>query len=111
MPKRSSNPDEPAEDSLMNARGRSSGNADRKRQFRETARDILHMAKVKRQRGEAVDTAGAGARALEQAYRLGFDDALKGPQGSGADDATAQGSAPTSDAMAWTLIPPRTRSA
>jgi hypothetical protein len=94
----------------MNARGRSSGNADRKRQFRETARDILHMAKVKRQRGEAVDTAGAVARAMEQAYRLGFDDALKGPQGSGAHDATAQGSAPTNDAMAWTLIPPRTRS-
>jgi hypothetical protein len=68
------------------------------------------MAKVKRQRGEAVDTAGAVARAMEQAYRLGFDDALKGPQGSGADGATAQGSAPTSDAMAWTLIPPRTRS-
>ena len=94
----------------MNTRSRSSGNADRKRQFRETARDILHMAKVKRQMGEAVDTAGAVARAMEQAYRLGFDDALKGPEGTGADGATAQAAAPDSDAMTWTLIPARTRS-
>jgi hypothetical protein len=94
----------------MNTRSRSSGNADRKRQFRETARDILHMAKVKRQMGEAVDTAGAVARAMERAYRLGFDDASKGSEGSGADDATAQAGAPNSDAMTWTLIPARTRS-
>jgi hypothetical protein len=43
----------------MTKRDRPPGNADRKRQFRETARDILHMAKVKRQFGEPVDTAGA----------------------------------------------------
>ena len=110
MPKRSSNPDDPVEQSLMNTQSRSSGNADRKRQFRETARHILHMAKVKRQMGEAVDTAGAVARAMEQAYRLGFDDVLKGPEGSGADDATALASAANSDAMTWTLIPARTRS-
>jgi hypothetical protein len=96
--------------SLTNTRSRSSGNADRKRQFRETARDILRMAKVKRQMGEAVDTAGAVARAMEQAYRLGFDDALKGPESSGADDATALASTANSDAMTWTLIPARTRS-
>ena len=94
----------------MTKRGRPPGNADRKRQFRETARDILHMAKVKRQFGEAVDTAGAVARAMEQAYRLGFEDALKGPAASEVNDVVTQVSAPSSDAMNWTLIPPRTRS-
>jgi len=70
----------------MTKRSRPPGNADRKRQFRETVRDILHMAKVKRQFGEAVDTAGAVARAMEQAYRLGFKDALKGPAASEVND-------------------------
>jgi hypothetical protein len=41
------------------------GYVDRKRQFRETARNILHMAKVKRQMGDAVDAAGSVARAME----------------------------------------------
>ncbi len=43
------------------------------------------MAKVMRQFGEAVDAAGAVARAMEQAYRMGFEDALKGPSASGVD--------------------------
>ena len=93
----------------MSKRGGPPGNADRKRQFRETARNILHMAKVKRQFGEAVDAAGSVARAMEQAYRLGFEDALK----RAADPETGEGLAPPtaaqSDAMTWTLIPPRTR--
>jgi hypothetical protein len=91
-------------------RSRSPGNADRKRRFRETARDILHMAKVKRQMGEAVDTAGAVARAMDQAYRMGYDDAVNKPTGSGTDATPAPASVPHSDAMEWTLIPPRTRS-
>lgn len=63
---------------------RPSGYADRKRQFRETARDILHMAKVKRQSGEAVDAADAVSTV--------------GPA-----------VAPHNEALDWTLIPPRTR--
>jgi hypothetical protein len=93
----------------MTTRVRPAGVADRKRQFRETARNILHMAKVKKQFGEAVDTAGALARAMEQAYRLGFEDASRGPDAL-ARDAVVAGGAPDSDAMQWTLIPPRTRS-
>ena len=110
MLKKSSSPGEPLEHSPMTKRDRPPGNADRKRRFRETARDILHMAKVKRQFGEAVDTAGAVARAMEQAYRLGFEDALKGPAASEVNDVVTQVGAPSSDAMNWTLIPPRTRS-
>lgn len=93
----------------MSKRGAPPGNADRKRQFRETARDILHMAKVKRQFGEAVDAAGAVARAMEQAYRMGFEDALRGAAESEAGDALTPPDPAHSDAMAWTLIPPRTR--
>ena len=51
----------------------------RKIRFRETARTILRTDRVKRQLGEAVDTAGAMARAMDQAYRLGFEDALADP--------------------------------
>ena len=109
MPKRSSNRHK-REVSLMAARARLPGNADRKRQFRETARDLLHMSKVKRQMGEAVDTAGTLARAMEQAYRMGFEDALKGPADLAPHTPNAPEDAP-SEAMNWTLIPPRTRSA
>ena len=93
----------------MTKRGGPPGDANRKRQFRETARDILHMAKVKRQFGEAVDAAGAVARAMEQAYRLGFEDALKGAAESEAAEASTQPDPAHNDAMRWTLIPPRTR--
>jgi len=92
----------------MSIRG-PSGNADRKRRFRETARDILHMAKVKRQFGQAVDAAGAVASAMERAYRFGFEDALKGSAGSKVDNASASASEAPDDAMLWTMIPPRTR--
>jgi hypothetical protein len=40
------------------------------------------MAKVKRQFGEAVDTAGAVARAMERAYQLGFEEVSKGSAAS-----------------------------
>jgi hypothetical protein len=93
----------------MSTGDRAAGNANRKRQFRETARDILHVAKAKRRLGEAVDTAGAVARAMEQAYRLGFDDALKGPVTAAENPVIAPVETPGSDAMNWTLIPPRTR--
>ena len=79
--------------------------ADRKRRFRETARHILHMSKVKRQMGEATDTAGTIARAMEQAYRMGLDDAVRGP----AEIRNAPAVPASDDAMEWSLIPPRTR--
>jgi hypothetical protein len=59
--------------------------------------------------GRATDTAGSLARSMEQAYRLGFEDALKGPEASTTDPVLAPQSTPESDAMTWTLIPPRTR--
>src|ERR1700733_1573336 len=110
MRKKSSNPHERFERSSMSTRDRATGNADRKRQFRETARNILHVAKAKRRLGDAVDTAGAVARAMEQAYRLGFEEALQGPVAAGANPGIAPVETPCSGAMNWTLIPPRTRS-
>ena len=109
MRKRSSNPDEAHELDGMTAPNRPSSNADRKRQFRETARDILHMDKVKRQMGRATDTAGSLARSMEQAYRLGFEDALKGPEAPTTGLVLVPQDTPDSAAMTWTLIPPRTR--
>ena len=93
----------------MSKRGGPPGSAARKRQFRETARDILHMAKVKRQFGEAVDAAGAVARAMEQAYRLGFEEALTGAAAAEAGEDLVPPGAANPDALPWTLIPPRTR--
>jgi hypothetical protein len=110
MRKKSSNPHERFWRSAMSTRARPTGNADRKRQFRETARNILHVAKGKRRLGNAVDTAGAVARAMEQAYRLGFEQGLKGPVAAVANPVIAAVDAPNSGAMNWTLIPPRTRS-
>jgi hypothetical protein len=110
MPKKSSSPHERLKRSPMSAQHRPTGNADRKRQFRETARNILQVAKGKRRLGDAVDTAGAVARAMEQAYRLGFEEALKGRVAAVANPVIAAVEAPNSDAMNWTLIPPRPRS-
>ena len=93
----------------MIPRARAMGNADRQRQFRETARDILQVAKAKRRLGEAVDTAGAVARAMEQAYRLGFAAALQGPMAVEATPVIAPVEVADGEAMNWTLIPPRTR--
>jgi hypothetical protein len=93
-------------------RSRTPVNAERKRLFRETARDILLNAKVKRRFGEAVDTAGAVARAMQQAYRMGFDDAVNQVTGSAPTAAVSTASVPTetsADALEWSTIPPRTR--
>ena len=79
----------------------------RKIRFRETARTILHTDRAKRQFGQAVDTAGAISRAMEKAYRLGFEDALSDHL---TRKPTLSSDAETSDAMSWELIPPRTRS-
>jgi hypothetical protein len=65
------------------------------------------MAKVRRQFGEAVDTAGAIASAMERAYRLGTEEALREP----ALPAPSPQDSPGAHALTWTLIPPRIRSA
>ncbi len=87
--------------------------ADRKRRFRETARNILRMDRVKRQFREAVDTAGAMVRAMEQAYRLGFEEALKDPAASKpspvAEERATEIDGESGDAMTWAKIPPRRR--
>ena len=69
------------------------------------------MAKVKRQFGEAVDTAGAVASAMERAYQLGFEESSKGSTASTPEVAVANGTAAheRDDAMSWTAIPARTR--
>jgi hypothetical protein len=82
-------------------------NADplRKIRFREAARAIVAKDRYDRKYGRAVDTAGAIARAMEQAYRQGFE--------------TAQSERPipsrktpdAEDSLDWVLIPPRPRSA
>jgi hypothetical protein len=71
------------------------------------------MDRVKRQFREAVDTAGAMARAMEQAYRLGFEEALKDPAASKpspvAEERATEIDGESGDAMTWAKIPPRTR--
>ena len=82
-------------------------NADplRKIRFREAARAIVAKDRYDRKYGRAVDTAGAIARAMEQAYRQGFETAqLERPvPSSKPPDAE--------DALDWVLIPPTPRSA
>ncbi len=70
--------------------------------FRDEARDIVRKDRDDRRDGRSVDTAGAVARALERAYRLGFEEA-QGEPGRG-------GGASTGDAIAWELVPRRPRS-
>jgi hypothetical protein len=81
----------------------------RKIRFRETARNILRTDRVKRQFGQAVDTGGALARAMEQAYRLGFEDALADPSDRKEQPVGPDAEGQPGDAMSWTSIPPRTR--
>lgn len=50
----------------------------RKARFREEARLIVQKDRYDRGRGVTVDTAGAIARALDRAYRMGFDEATAG---------------------------------
>jgi hypothetical protein len=47
---------------------------------------------------------------MEQAYRLGFAEALKGPVVAAPNPVIASVDAPNCDSMNWTLIPARTRS-
>ena len=76
----------------------------RKVRFREAARDIVAKDRYDRRAGLAVDTAGAIARALERAYRQGFEDAQsQTPAAAEPVDAEA--------ALEWALIPPRPRAA
>lgn len=77
----------------------------RKARFRELAREIVFKDRQDRRSGYAVDTAGSIARALERAFREGFDAAqIDGPRHAAAallDDGP----------MEWALIPPRPRTA
>lgn len=76
----------------------------RKARFREAARAIVGKDRQDRKYGFAVDTAGAIARAMEQAYRQGFADAQAEPKPTTTlPDAAG--------AMEWALIPPRPRTA
>jgi len=77
----------------------------RKARFREIARDIVAKDRSDRKHGFAVDTAGAIARAIERAYRQGFEDAQLGPMPKAAIVAN------TEETIDWTLIPPRPRNA
>jgi len=78
----------------------------RKVRFREEARDIVAKDRRDRQYGYAVDTAGAIARALERAYRQGFEDAQQ-PDGP----VPPPEPTPPDGPLEWVLIPPRPRTA
>jgi len=71
--------------------------------FRDVGRDIVRKDRDGRKAGRSVDTAGAIARALERAYRLGFEDAQRGTP--------VRMVLPPDAPMAWDLIPRRPRSA
>jgi hypothetical protein len=76
----------------------------RKARFREAARDIVAKDRYDRKYGRAVDTGGAIARALERAYRQGFEEARS-------EQPAKREVALDDDAVEWALIPPRPRSA
>ena len=75
----------------------------RKALFREVAREIVAKDRYDRKHGLAVDTGGAIARAMERAYRQGFEDAQLEPP------ANHDVASPQEDALEWALIPPRPR--
>lgn len=77
----------------------------RKARFREIAREIVAKDRYDRKYGKAVDTAGAIARALERAYRSGFEDNRSGKPRQVRDTLTDDGP------VDWALIPPRPRNA
>lgn len=82
---------------------------ERKVRFREEAREIVFKDRDHRRYGRSVDTAGAIARALERAWREGFEAAQADPV---APPLTTP-STPISDRepMPWRHIPPRPRTA
>ncbi|PAQ04337.1 hypothetical protein LRP31_33835 (plasmid) [Mesorhizobium mediterraneum] len=69
------------------------------------ARDIVAKDRHDRKYGMAVDTAGAIARALEKAYRQGFEDNRVGRPSQSQEPAAQDGP------LDWALIPPRPRNA
>lgn len=77
----------------------------RKVRFRELAREIVGKDRQDRRAGYAVDTAGSIARALERAYRDGFEAA----QIQSAQPAPSAQS--DSGPVEWVFIPPRPRTA
>jgi hypothetical protein len=77
----------------------------RKARFREAAREIVAKDRHDRKHGFPVDTAGAVARAMERAYRQGFEDA------QGEQPMPAVGDVQPGEAIDWALIPPRPRTA
>jgi hypothetical protein len=77
----------------------------RKIRFREAARAIVAKDRYDRKYGRAVDTAGAIARAMERAYRQGFETAQSERPIPSSKTPDAE------DALDWVLIPPRPRSA
>lgn len=77
----------------------------RKARFREAAREIVAKDRQDRKYGLPVDTAGAVARAMERAYRQGFEDA------QGRQPLPGTSSIQAGEAMDWALIPPRPRTA
>lgn len=76
--------------------------ATRKGEFREIARDIVWKDRYSRKTGKSVDTAGAIASAMAQAYKLGM------AHGNTASTSQTEG-APTNDAPTWNSIPRRAR--
>ena len=72
--------------------------------FREIARDIVAKDRLDRKYGRSVDTAGAISRAMENAYRRGFLEALSPAESS---NAGVEGL----PALEWEMIPPRPRNA
>jgi hypothetical protein len=77
----------------------------RKDEFAESARKILWKDRYDRKAGVSVDTAGAIARAMEQAYRLGLAHAKLSAPASLAVSERQDADAPVS----WTHISPRAR--
>jgi hypothetical protein len=77
----------------------------RKARFRELAREIVFKDRQDRRSGYAVDTAGSIARALERAFREGFE--------GGQTEGPAPGTGPhvENQPIEWALIPPRPRDA
>lgn len=77
----------------------------RKARFRELAREIVFKDRQDRRSGYAVDTAGSIARALERAFREGFE--------VGQTEGPAPVVAPhvENQPIEWALIPPRPRDA
>ena len=69
------------------------------------SRDIVAKDRYDRKYGLAVDTAGAVARAMERAYRRGFEDAQSERPAAISQMGGGEG------ALDWVTIPPRPRNA